>query len=138
MELRVQLVAIGGSLLLLVAVLELVRRRRFLERYALLWLASGLCLLALAVWKGLLDQVAGAIGIFYAPSALFVVAFGFIMLLLLHFSVAVSRLADQSKVLAQRLALLEARQKTLEAERDDAERALAEAREDPAERFARR
>src|SRR5688500_9776899 len=116
MEFRVQLVAILGSLAMLLVVLELVRRRRFLERYALLWLFSGVCLLALAVWKGLLDTVASAIGIFYAPSALFVIAFGFIILLLLHFSVAVSRLADQSRVLAQRLALLEARQKEVEAE----------------------
>jgi hypothetical protein len=147
MDTRVQLVAIAGSLALLLAVLELVRRRRFLERYALLWLVSGLCLLALAVWKGLLDKVANVIGIYYAPSALFVIAFGFIMLLLLHFSVAVSRLADQSKVLAQRLALLEERQKHVESERDEAQRALAEARgedaepapvADSAERFARR
>jgi hypothetical protein len=147
MDLRVQLVAIAGSLLLLLTVLELVRRRRFLERYALLWLVSGVCLLALAVWKGLLDKVANAIGIYYAPSALFVIAFGFIMLLLLHFSVAVSKLADQSKVLAQRLAILEERQKTVEAERDEARRALAaveapaerpSAVDQPADRFARR
>ena len=43
------------------------------------------------------------------PNALFVIAFGFILVLLLHFSVAVSRLSDQTKVLAQRLALLEER-----------------------------
>ena len=48
-------------------------------------------------------------GISYPPNALFFVAFAFILLLLLHFSAAVSRLADQSKILAQRLALLEQR-----------------------------
>src|SRR5918998_5412500 len=106
MELRVQLVAIVAALCLLLFVLELVRRRSLLERYALLWLFSGLVLLLLAVWKGLLEIVASAIGIFYPPSALFVIAFGFILVLLLHFSLAVSRLADQNKVLAQRLAPL--------------------------------
>ena len=111
MELRIQLVAIAASLGLLVVILELVRRRRLLERYALLWLFSALVLLSLAVWKGLLEQVAETIGIFYPPSALFVIAFGFILVLLLHFSIAVSRLADQTKVLAQRLALLEDRVK---------------------------
>jgi hypothetical protein len=114
MELRIQIVAIAGALLVLALILELVRRRRLLERYALLWLFSGLVLLTLAIWKGLLETVATAIGIFYAPSALFVIAFGFILLLLLHFSLAVSRLADQSKVLAQRLALLEERQRAAE------------------------
>ena len=83
-------------------VFELVRRRRLLERYALLWLFSSLVLLGLAVWRGLLDDLARAIGISYPPNALFVVAFGFVLVLLLHFSLAVSRLADQTKVLAQR------------------------------------
>jgi len=114
MQLRIQIVAVVITGLLLFGILELVRRRRLLERYALLWLFSAGVLLALAAWKGLLTTLAHAIGIYYAPSALFVIAFGFILVLLLHFSVAVSRLADQSKVLAQRTALLEARNRELE------------------------
>src|SRR3954465_5037086 len=109
MELRIQVVAILATLGLLLVVLELVRRRRLLERYALVWLGSAFVLLALGVWKGLLSIISDAIGIAYPPSALFVIAFGFVLLLLLHFSIAVSRLTDQSKVLAQRLALLEQR-----------------------------
>jgi hypothetical protein len=111
MELRLQLVACAGALLLLVVVFELVRRKRLMERYALLWLLSAFVLLVLAVWGGLLERVADTIGIFYAPSALFVVAFAFVLLLLLHFSLAVSRLTDQTKVLAQRLALVEERER---------------------------
>ncbi len=118
MEPRVQLVAIVVSCVLLVSVLDLVRRKRMLERYALLWLASALVLLGLSVWRSLLDEVAGAIGVAYAPSALFLIAFGVVMVLLLHFSIAVSHLADQSRVLAQRLALLEERQATDVASRD--------------------
>jgi hypothetical protein len=111
MDARVQILAIVVSGALLLGVLELVRRRRFLERYALLWLFSATALLVLSAWKGLLGTIASAIGVAYAPSALFVIAFGFILVLLLHFSLVVSRLADQNKVLAQRLALLEERQK---------------------------
>ena len=114
MELRIQIVAILCTLGLFLVVLELVRRRRLLERYALVWLGSALVLLALAVWKGLLGSIASAVGIFYPPAALFVIAFGFILVLLLHFSTAVSRLTDQSKVLAQRIALMEERQRELE------------------------
>ena len=62
-------------------------------------------LIVLTLWDGLLTGVASLIGIAYPPSALFVIAFGFVILLLLHFSVAVSRLTDQSKVLAQQLSL---------------------------------
>ena len=106
---RIQLVSILGSVLLLVIVLEMVRRRRLMERYALLWLLSAIVLLGLAAWRNGLVHISKAIGIIYPPNALFFVAFGFVLLLLLHFSAAVSRLSDQTKVLAQRLALLEER-----------------------------
>src|SRR3954469_11491081 len=126
MDAHLQIVAVISTGLLLLAVLELVRRRRMLERYAIVWLGSALALLALSAWSGLLTTVASAIGIHYPPSALFVIAFGFILVLLLHFSIAVSRLADQSKVLAQRVALLEERNNKLAeavAERHDEEQA---------------
>jgi hypothetical protein len=109
MDIRIQLIAIAGAGGLLLLVLELVRRRALLERYALLWLFSALFLLVLAVWRDLLERVADALGIAYAPNALFFLAFAAILLLLLHFSIAVSRLADQSKILAQRLAMVDER-----------------------------
>jgi hypothetical protein len=121
MDTRVQLVAIAATAVLLVSLLDLVRRRRMLERYAIVWLGSVLALLALAAWSGLLTTVSKVIGIAYPPSTLFVIAFGFVLLLLLHFSIAVSRLADQSKVLAQRVALLEERNSRLEATLADRE-----------------
>jgi hypothetical protein len=111
METRIQIVAIVASAALLLVVLELVRRKRFLERYALLWLFSAAILLGLAIWKDFLSTVADAVGIAYPPNALFLIAFGFVLVLLLHFSLAVSRLSDQTRVLAQRLALLEEQQK---------------------------
>ena len=114
MELRIQIVAIVASAGLLLGVLELVRQRRMLERYALLWLFSALVLLALAVWNDFLETISRAIGVIYPPNALFLIAFGFVMILLLHFSMVVSRLADQSKLLAQRLAILEERQRRSE------------------------
>jgi len=116
METRIQVVSLVASGLLLLGILELVRQRRLQERYAILWLISALVLLGLAMWSGLLETLSNAVGIIYPPNALFLVAFGFVMLLLLHFSIAVSRLADQSKVLAQRVALLEERQARTEAQ----------------------
>ena len=109
MDVRIQIVAIVAAGGLILVLLELVRRRSLLERYALLWLFSALVLLALAVWRGLLEEVASTLGVAYPPNALFLIAFGFVLVLLLHFSLAVSRLSDQTKVLAQRLALLEER-----------------------------
>jgi hypothetical protein len=115
MDPRLQVVAITGAVVLLLVVLELVRRRALMERYALLWLLCSVVVLGLAIWQDALFTLANAMGFQAAPNALFFVAVGFILLLLLHFSAAMSRLTDQSKVLAQRQALLEQRLRELEA-----------------------
>jgi hypothetical protein len=102
---RIIAIVISAGLLLLI--LELVRRKRLMERYALLWLFSTFLLLVLSVWSGLLNSLASAFGVSYPPSALFAVAFGVVLVLLIHFSLAVSRLSDQNKVLAQRIGLMQ-------------------------------
>jgi hypothetical protein len=123
MQLKIQIVSILVSAGMFGVIFELLRRKRLMERYALLWLFASLVLLALAVWKGLLTTIAHTIGIFYPPSALFVIAVGFILLMLLHFSLVISRLADQNKVLAQKLGILQQRLD----EREGQEAAAAEA-----------
>lgn len=121
MQDRIQIVSILAAVAVVLTILELVRRRRLLERYALLWLGSGLVLLGLAIWRNALQDIASWIGVAYPPNALFLIAFGFVLFLLLHFSLAVSRLSDQTKVLAQRLALLEEKVETRTSEADEAE-----------------
>jgi hypothetical protein len=116
MDLRLQLVAIAVSAGLFLIVFELVRRRRLMERYALLWLFSMAVLLGLSIWKQALNTIAESVGILYGPSALFAIAFAFVLVLLLHFSLVISRLADQTKVLAQRLSLLQQEVDELRAE----------------------
>jgi hypothetical protein len=107
MDTRIQIFSILVMAALFGVVFELVRRRRLMERYALLWLFSTSVLLALAVWKDLLEVFADLVGIVYAPSALFAAALGFILVLLLHFSLVISRLSDQTKLLAQRVGILQ-------------------------------
>ena len=107
--LYVSVLAAVASLALLGVVFELMRRRRLRERYALLWLATALVLLVLSVWRGGLNTIAGWVGIqTYPPAALFAIASLFILVVLLHYSTVISKLADQNTILAQRVALLEA------------------------------
>ena len=117
--LRVSIAAAVASLVLLAVVFELIRSRRLRERYAILWLLTGLVILALSLWRGGLNTVAGWFGVeTYPPSVLFAVASLFILVVLLHYSTVISRLADQNTILAQRVALLEAE---LGEQRDGAE-----------------
>jgi hypothetical protein len=106
---RVSIVAAIGAVILLSVIFELIRSRRLQERYALLWLLTGIVIFVLAVWRSLLGKAADLVGIAYPPSALFVLAAFFILLLLLHYSTVISKLSDQNLILAQRLALLERR-----------------------------
>jgi hypothetical protein len=105
------IVSIIGSLLsflLVLVVLELIRTRRLRERYALLWLLTGVVLTALAAWRNGLNTIAGWFGVRgYPPAVLFAVGLLFILAVLLHYSTVISRLSDQNTILAQRLALLE-------------------------------
>ena len=111
---RIEVVTILGSLSLLGLVVELVRRRKLGEGYSLLWLLTSIVLLVLSLWRGLLDTLAGLVGIFYPPTALFVVGLGFVLLILLQFSVAVSKLSGENKGLAQQLAIMDWRLRQLE------------------------
>ena len=107
---RVSIVGAIASILLILVVLELVRGRRLKERYALLWLATGIVLLVLSVWRDGLNMVAGWVGVTsYPPAVLFAVATLFILLVLLHYSTVISKLTDENVNLAQRIALLEER-----------------------------
>jgi len=108
---------VGIAVLTFLIVVELVRRRRLMERYALLWLVAAVTLLVLAIWRGLLTTVSADLGIHYPPSTLFAVGFTFIVVLALSLSLVISRLAEQNTRLAQRLALLAERVEELERER---------------------
>lgn len=97
------------SILILVLVLDLVRRRRLAERYALLWMLATVVLLLLAIGgDSLLQLGADALGFADPVNALFLVAFLVVFILLLHFSVATSRLSEEAKILAQEVARLDA------------------------------
>ena len=108
--LKVSIAASLASIVLLVIVFELIRSRRLRERYALLWLLTGVVLLVLSAWRGGLNTIARWVGVqTYPPAVLFAVGSLFILAVLLHYSTVISKLSDQNSILAQRVALLETR-----------------------------
>jgi hypothetical protein len=106
-ETKARIIALIGAFAFFVLILELVRRRRLVERYALLWMFGALVLFLLAIFPGALDAIADAIGIQEPANAIFILALGVIFLLLLNFSVATSRLSEETKILAQEAARAE-------------------------------
>jgi hypothetical protein len=104
---RIRVAAVVVTALMLGVVLELVRRRRLAERYALLWMLVSVALLVLAIWNQLLASAADLLHIEVPANFLFIAAFGVAFVLLLHFSVATSRLSEETRVLAQEVARLD-------------------------------
>ena len=108
MPLRQKIFAIIISIAILVAIIELVRRRKLREEYSFLWLLVGALLFVLASWYGLLKAVTSFIGAGFTSSTLFFFGIIFLMLMNLHFSIKISDLTEKVKNLAQEIALLRA------------------------------
>lgn len=104
--LYVQIAAIVGSLVLFGVVIDFIRRGLLKEKYSILWLALCVAVMVLAIKRSILDTVALKLGVSYPPSLLFLVAFLFILLILLHFSVVISILHEKNKILAQEITML--------------------------------
>jgi hypothetical protein len=104
------------SALLIGGILALIRTRRLQERYALLWLGAAIGVVVFGLWDTGLGFVARLFGIAYPPSALFLIVSLFLVAVIMHAVITISRLSTHVQTLAQRLALLDERLRTLERE----------------------
>ena len=103
---RLTISIVIGAVGLLVIVVELVRQRRLEEQYSLLWLATTTTLVLLALTRNAWDWLALQVGIAYPPTAMFIAGFVAMIMILLHFSTVVSKLARQSRQTAQEIGFL--------------------------------
>lgn len=97
---------IGASIIALLVVLELVRRRHLSEQYSLLWLGTALVMLVVGAWRDLLHSLAALVNIHHPPNLLFLLAALFLLFIQLYFSTVITRLTRESKEAAQQIALL--------------------------------
>jgi len=105
---RQKIFAIIVAALLLVVIVELVRRRKLREEFSILWLGAGIGVAVIAAWYDLQLWLTHLIGAASSSTTVFLFAFIFLGLINLHFSVRMSRMADQVKSMAQTVAILEA------------------------------
>ena len=101
-----QVIAIVVSISLFLYILYLVRKKKIKEEYSLLWLSSSFVFILFSIWRDGLEYFAKLIGIAYPPAALFLILLLAIFLILIEFSINISKLSEKNKILAQELALL--------------------------------
>jgi hypothetical protein len=116
---RTRVLAIAGSVGLLLLVLELLRRRRLKEEYSVLWTLTAITLLVMAIFPDLLMTLTKGVGAVLASSTLFLTALIFSMLMLLHFSVRISVLERGFTSLVQELGLMAVERDTLRQELEE-------------------
>lgn len=103
---RIQVIAIVGSLILFLFIVEMVRKQNLKEEYSLLWILWALVFLVLSIWREGLHIFAALVGIEYPPAALVLLFIVGIIFILIQFSIVISKNMEQIKNLAQELALL--------------------------------
>ena len=115
---RIQVVALTVSIVLLLIVLELVRRRKITEEYSFIWILSSLLLLAVSIRREILDAAARWLGIYYPPILLVMVLIVIVFAASLGFSIIVSRQRQQIERLIEETAILSAELRDLRDETD--------------------
>ncbi len=103
---RTQVIMAIGAVLLVLYVLDLVRRRKLSEEYSLLWVICTVLVATLGFSTPLLTWITRALGMMGASSTVFAFGIGFSLAMLLHLSVKLSRLGQDNHALTRELALL--------------------------------
>lgn len=114
---QIQLVAIVVSISLFLFIMYLVRSQRLKEEYSLLWLFCSVVFIVLSFWRDGLDYISDFLGVAYPPAALFMVLLMAVFLILIEFSIIISKLSNKNKSLAQEIALLKQRLENIESEK---------------------
>ena len=105
-EATIQYISITGSIIFIALMILLIRNRKIKEEFSILWLFFGIVFLALSIWRGSLEIIAGFLGIAYAPAAIFLILIIAIISILIHLSVIISKITDQNKIMIQEIGLL--------------------------------
>jgi hypothetical protein len=103
---RLLVTTIIFGVLILGAIVELLRRRRLREKYAVLWLFTGCLVIVLAVFPGGLDGVAGSMGMASGVSLVLFLAVVFLLIIAMHLSWEVSQLEEETRAISEEIALL--------------------------------
>lgn len=103
---KIQILSIVVSSTLLIAIIYLVRTSRLKIQYSLVWILASLIILIFSMSRRLLDLTGEMLDVHYPPSLLFLLGYFFVLIILLHFSIIISKLDERNKILTQELMLL--------------------------------
>lgn len=103
---RAQYIGIVVSVAFLLFIIELIRKRHIKESYAILWLFFGVVLLVFSIWRNGLNATALFLGIAYPPAMLFIILILASLLVLIQYSVVITKLSLRLNRLTQELGIM--------------------------------
>lgn len=113
-DIKVRILVFVVSLLWLLFVLRMVKRRKIWERYAIFWVYLGFGVLFVPLLVDVFDAVLYKVGVEQPPNFFFLTAILGILLILLQLTVEITTLVRRSRDTVQELAILEERVRRLE------------------------
>lgn len=105
---RAQYIGIAVSVLFIVFIVELIRKRHLKESYAILWLFFGVVLLTFSIWRHGLETMSYALGIAYPPALLFIILILGMFVVLIQYSVVITKLSLKLNRLTQEMGIIKA------------------------------
>jgi hypothetical protein len=103
---KIQILSIVCSFGFMYFIFRLIVKGKLREEYSVIWIISTVILIVLSVFRSLLDDIAGYLGVFYSPSLLFLMGFMAVVSFLVHLSIVNSRQHREIKNLTQEVAFL--------------------------------
>lgn len=104
---KIQIISIAVTLCFMIYVFRLIAKGKLREEYSIIWVISAFILLLFSIWRNGLQVLASLLGVYNPPNIIFMIAFFGVFIYLLHLATTVSRLQENNKALAQKIALLE-------------------------------
>lgn len=98
---------IAAAVLVLAVVIELLRRGRLRERHAIWWLIAGVFAVVAGVFPATLEWAASLVGIGLPVNLVFFVSIALLFLVCLQHSAELTKLESKTRILAEKVALME-------------------------------
>ena len=106
MDNRIQILAIIGSISLLIFIIILIRQHRLKEEYSLLWLFFTIFFIIFSFWRNGLEWISDFMGIAYPPAALFLILIMALFVIMIEFSLIISKQSERIKSIGQNIGLM--------------------------------
>jgi hypothetical protein len=101
------------SLAFFLLTFEFIRKKVLREEYAILWLLTSMFIAVLSLWPSMVPLISKITGFYYLTALLLIVTV-FLIALLMHFSIVISKIKDVNKELIQSYGLLELKLREVE------------------------